>query len=53
MQPINLIMFYYWDKHNGGHLEQLQKKNASFELDTSNKWFYLLFYQFPGHVIIF
>ena len=21
MQPINMIMIYYWDKRNGGHLE--------------------------------
>ena len=36
MQPINLIMIYNWDKHNGGHLQHALKKNASFELETSN-----------------
>ena len=23
MQPINTIMIYYWDKHNGGHLKHV------------------------------
>ena len=26
MQPINMIMIYYWDKHNGGHLEHVLYK---------------------------
>ena len=24
MQPINMIMIYYWDKRNGGHLEHVK-----------------------------
>ena len=23
MQPLNMIMIYYWDKRNGGHLEHV------------------------------
>ena len=23
MQPINMIMIYYWDERNGGHLEHI------------------------------
>ena len=34
MQPINMIMTYYWDKRNAGHLEHILLKIL--ELETSN-----------------
>ena len=61
MQPIKMIMIYYWDKRNGGHLEHV--KNESFELETSNQGFffiviisaariwYLFFFEFHDSVI--
>ena len=36
MQPIIMIMIYYWVKGNGGHFEIRPVKNASFEQETSN-----------------
>ena len=39
MWPVNMMMIYYWGKRNGGHLEHVLKKNASFELETSNQSF--------------
>ena len=32
MQPIDMIMIYYWGKYNGGHLE----------LETSNEYFLIV-----------
>ena len=26
MQRINMIMIYYWDKRNGGHMEHASQK---------------------------
>ena len=26
MQSINMIIIYYWDKHNSGHLEHVLEK---------------------------
>ena len=40
MQPINMIIIYYWDKCNGGHLERALYKNASYELEISNQCFF-------------
>ena len=44
MQPIPIIMIYYWDKYHGGHLEHVLQKNASFELKTSNQYFFNCYY---------
>ena len=43
MQPINMIMIYYWNKHNGAHLEK-SYKNAFSELEISNQCFFNCYY---------
>ena len=51
MQPINMIMIYFYDKCDGGHLQHAQLQKASFELETSI--FFLLSFHTLGYAIFF
>ena len=46
MQPINMIMIYYWDKCNGGHLKQATKRCILWARDIKLiffNWYYISF----------
>ena len=40
MQPIYMIMIYYWDNRNGGNFLTRPVKNTSFKLETKYQYFF-------------